>query len=363
MTTKHRAPLILLALTSAWLSACSSRGDTPDASPNNDAAGSSGGTGGSRPTGAGGNSNLAGSGGGGGAGGSRPLADASGDDAQTPRDQSAGEVPSAPDAAADATGPAAPAWPPVPDYGARGPFAITRESNTGPSRVYDVFRPTQLGEGGRKHPIISWANGTLFDIPSYLRLLEHWASHGFVVIAGQTNTTAGGGTHKAGIDWVIGEAARAGSAYFGRIDAAKIGAAGHSQGGGATIAAGANKPGMTGIVATIPLMPLLSFESDKTIVAQKAAPMLNINASTDDRDPSGAVPAQIFAGAQSPLVQAAFLGIHEDAMNAAMLRPTLAWFRLHLMDDQSARPWFFPSGTCGLCQDPAWKEVRHKNTP
>ena len=37
--------------------------------------------------------------------------------------------------------------------------------------------------------IISWANGTLYALDSYQNLLEHWASHGFVVIAGHTNTT------------------------------------------------------------------------------------------------------------------------------------------------------------------------------
>jgi hypothetical protein len=50
-------------------------------------------------------------------------------------------------------------------------------------------------------------------------------------------------------------------------------------------------------------------------------------------------------------------------MSAAMHRPTLAWFRLYLMGDESARALFFPAASCGLCQDPAWKQVRHKNAP
>ena len=287
-------------------------------------------------------------------------------DRSVPADQAAGEASS--DAGAE-TSPAgspdggATTWPAVNDYAARGPFAVTRESNTGPGAGYDIFRPTQLGGDGRRHPIVSWANGTLFDIPDYQKLLEHWASHGFLVICGHTNSTAGGATHKAGIDWLVGENARAASAYFGRVDTTKIGAAGHSQGGGATIAAGSNKPGPTGIVATLPLMPLLSFESDRTVVMRQTAPMLNINASMDNRDPGGAVPNQIFAGAQRELVQASYGGVHEDAMNVAMFRPTLAWFRLHLMADDSARALFYPGTTCGLCQDPAWKQVRHKNTP
>jgi hypothetical protein len=250
-------------------------------------------------------------------------------------------------------------WPAVADYGARGPYTVARDKDTGPGGAYDVFRPTPFAPG-RKHPIISWANGTLFGLTDYQALLEHWASHGFVVIAGHTNSTAGGATHKAGIDWLVAESGRSGGPYFGRLDVEKIGAAGHSQGGGATIAAGSAN---LGLVTTLPLMPLLSFEKDRTILGKQLVPMLNINASMDDRDPSGAVASDIFANARMALVQASFIGVHEDAMSAAMHRPTLAWFRLYLMDDQAARPLFFPPGTCGICKETVWKQVRHKNVP
>jgi hypothetical protein len=267
----------------------------------------------------------------------------------------------------DANGPrdaiVAGTWPAVADYGAAGPFAITRETNTGPGAAYDIFRPTTLGANGLHHPIVSWANGTLFSLDDYAKLLTHWASHGFVVIAGHTNTTAGGGTHKMGIDWLVSENARGGSPYFGVLDTKHVGASGHSQGGGATIAAGANKPGPVGLTTTLPLMPILSYETDKTIVGKQTAPMFNINATMDTRDPTGAVADAIFTGANTELVQAAFIGIHEDAMGPAMLAPTLAWFRFRLMGDTAARAPFYPSGTCGLCQDKAWKVVRYQNAP
>jgi hypothetical protein len=245
----------------------------------------------------------------------------------------------------------------VRDYGAPGPFAVVHETNTGPNGAYDVFRPTALASDKRRHPVISWANGTLFDIPDYQKLLEHWASHGFVVIAAQTNSTAGGGTHKAGIDWLLAENARAGSVYVGTLDR-------REDRRGRPLAGGrrhdrrvaARSLARSPSLRRCRCMPLLSFESDKTIVTRQAAPMLNINASMDDRDPTGAVATQIFTGARHELVQATYLGVHEDAMSAAMLRPTLAWFRLQLMGDENARALFYPSGTCGLCSDAAWKE-------
>lgn len=252
-------------------------------------------------------------------------------------------------------------WPAVSDYAAAGPFATLRQNNTGPAGAYDVFRPMVLGEQGRKHPVISWANGTLYSVDDYSALLLHWASHGFVVIAGHTNTTAGGGTHKAGIDWLVGESKSATSPFFGVLDVAKIGAAGHSQGGGATIAAGANKPGTTGIVVTLPLMPILNFETDKTIVAHQLVPMFNVNATMDKNDPTGAFATQIYDGAVTELVQASFIGVHTDAMNAKMHAPTVAWFRWRLMGDAQARATFYPMSTCGLCKDPDWMLVRYKN--
>jgi hypothetical protein len=277
-------------------------------------------------------------------------------------------LPPPPDAApsADASagdGGVAP-WPAVADYGAPGPFTVARDTNTGPGGAYDVFRPAMLGGANRRNPIVSWANGTLFSLADYQKLLEHWASHGLVVIAGHTNTTAGGGTHKAAIDWLIAENARAGSPYFGLLDTMHVAAAGHSQGGGATIAAGAQKPGPLALTTTLPLMPILSFESDTSIVGKQTAPMFNINATMDTRDPTGAVAMQIYTAAKTELVQAAFIGIHEDAwMSSAMFAPTLAWFRLRLMGDAQARPLFYPAGTCGLCRDPAWKQVRYQNVP
>jgi hypothetical protein len=271
--------------------------------------------------------------------------------------------PPPPDASTPVGDGGAVAWPTVADYGATGPFPIARDVNTGPGGGYDVFRPASLGAEGRRHPIVSWANGTLFSLSDYQKLLEHWASHGFVVIAAHSMSTAGGGTHKAGIDWLIAENARAGSPYFGVLDTAHVAAAGHSQGGGATIAAGAQKPGPLALTTTLPLMPILSFESDTSIVSKQTAPMFNINATMDTRDPTGAVAMQIYANAKTELVQAAFIGVHEDAMGPAMLAPTLAWFRLELMGDGAARALFFPPGTCGLCRDTAWKQVRYQNVP
>ncbi|HVR62684.1 MAG TPA: hypothetical protein VMU50_12345 [Polyangia bacterium] len=256
---------------------------------------------------------------------------------------------------------AASAWPAITDYAAKGPFPTQRDTNVGPNAGYDVFRPMELGAGGRQHPIISWNNGTMYALDQYAPLLDHLASHGFVVVAAHTNTTAGGAVHKAGIDWAVAQNAAAQGIYAGKLDITKIGAAGHSQGGGATLAAAADKPGPTGIIATMPLMPIMSFEKDQTILGKQTAPLLIVSATMDDR--STAVANDTFTAITTEYINAQFKGVHADAMNAAMHAPALAWFRFLLMGDQTAKAFFYPAMTCGLCKDPGWMMVRYKNTP
>jgi dienelactone hydrolase len=217
----------------------------------------------------------------------------------------------------------------------------------------------RLGEQGRKHPVVSWNNGTLYQIDRYQHLLDHWASHGFVVMGGHTNSTRGGAVHEAAIDWLVAENARAGSAYFGMLDLTKIGASGHSQGGGATITAGANVPSSSGIVTTMPLMPISSFE--RPHLAQHAASMLVVSATDDER--ANRVADQALTDVTTELVDAQFVGVHEDAMNPGLQGATVAWLRYQLMGDLSAKAQFYPAGTCGLCGDSAWARLRRGNAP
>jgi hypothetical protein len=263
---------------------------------------------------------------------------------------------SLPDAASAQT---AAAWPSVTDFVAPGPFAITHETNVGPNAGYDIVRPAQLGAEGRKHPIISWNNGTLYPIADYQPLLDHWASHGFVVIGAHTNSTRGGAVHKAAIDWIVAEATRNGSAYNNMLDITKIGAAGHSQGAGATITAGANIPGPMPIVTSIAMMPISAFE--RPHLAQHRASMLLVSATDDER--ANTVADQAMTDVTTEFVDAQFIGVHADAMHPGMHGPTAAWFRYQLMGDAAARAQFYPPATCGLCRDEAWERLRYENSP
>ena len=71
----------------------------------------------------------------------------------------------------------------------------------------DVFRPAAF-DPGRKLPFISWAIGSLFGLTDFQKLLELWASHGFVVFtleanAGTDSPEARGDQLLAALDYLV----------------------------------------------------------------------------------------------------------------------------------------------------------------
>src|SRR5260370_38072793 len=107
-------------------------------------------------------------------------------------------------------------------------------------------------------------------------------------------------------------------------------------------------------------MQMLSFEADKTIVMRQTAAMFNINATMDTRDPTGAVANQIYDSSNRQLVQAAVIGIHEDAMSTTMHAPTLPWCRFRRMVDDSAKAMFCHEETRRIATNTAAKQCRRK---
>jgi len=125
------------------------------------------------------------------------------------------------------------------------------ENNVGPDGGYTMFRPSDLTQGGLCHPLITWGNGHGTTPSLYARLLNHLASHGFVVIASNSSTVSMGDPPPmiAGVDWVLEQNADPISELYQRIDTTHIGATGHSEGAFATVTA-AGDPRIT-VVAPI----------------------------------------------------------------------------------------------------------------
>jgi hypothetical protein len=141
--------------------------------------------------------------------------------------------------------PAAGRLPPVDNVDGPGPFETSIVMNIPPDDGW-VVHPTDLGADGLLHPIFLWGPGGGAAPSNYEDyLLRPIASHGFVVFSAVS--TGNGQEMIAGLDWLVAENERSDSPFYQKLDTAKVGAGGHSQGSVTTFAAAPDKRILTTI--------------------------------------------------------------------------------------------------------------------
>lgn len=231
-----------------------------------------------------------------------------------------------------------------------GPFAVTKE-RAGLSHT--ILRPTELGsQDCAKHPVIIWGNGSFVTPVIYDGLLKHLASHGFVVVAANTTQAGTGNAMLDGLDVLKKADADPRSPYYGKVDLDKVGASGHSQGGGGAINAGADprvdvtvpvEPGPQGRIGDLKgPMFILGGERDLVVI-----PELLVIPRYNSADHVPAVYGEL-AGASH---------VTPAGDGGGFRGPITAWFRYFLMGDQQARAEFF-GADCGACSSPVWSDFR-----
>jgi hypothetical protein len=225
-----------------------------------------------------------------------------------------------------------------------------------------IHHPATLGEGGVKHPVILWANGTGGPTFVYSAAFDYWASHGFIVAAGNSSNGQGSGAEMLGcLGYVLQQNTTAGSLYEGKV-CDRAGASGHSQGGGGAIMAGRDPR----VTVTAPLMPYIQqgFGGfDQASIPQQNGAMLLLSGTAD----TIAVPATnqqpVFDQTNVPVFWANLVGGDHVAVSLNGLltyrEAMLAWYRLELMGDESFRTMFY-GPTCEICSDAAWQVQRKR---
>jgi len=262
-------------------------------------------------------------------------------------------------------------WPTA-DPAKKGPFEVAADKDVGPlagtaddpiygkQMRFNVYRPKNLKTSGYLHPILMWANGYK-DNPEpngpcildrnqnwcgqYLPILEHLASHGFVVVASlSTATGAEPYPTLTGMDWIIEQNEDAGSPYYHCLDTSRIGQFGHSYGGMSTCMTAADpryKALMT-ICGTRALKgvhtPMLFYCGGKDDVV-KCDGVKEVFLTVKDQ------PAFFISEFQSDHGWWVYQG-----PNGVSLSSAAAWFRVHLMGDTANRKYFYGSN-CTFCTD------------
>ena len=133
-------------------------------------------------------------------------------------------------------------------YAAAGPWATTviatGEACDREGHVCDIWYPTQLGSNplrgqasGFRHPIIVFANGTAEEVPAgkNAAFLRHLASWGFVVIRSRDGWSGNGDTVVDATNHLLTLGNEPDSPFFDKLDPARIGLTGHSQGAGTVV--------------------------------------------------------------------------------------------------------------------------------
>ncbi len=246
------------------------------------------------------------------------------------------------------------------DYFSAGPYTPVEEVINGPP-MCTIFRPSVLGEGGRKHPVILWANGIRLNPTFYRGLLMHFASHGFVVAAADTSRvgTAGNGQNVLACLQYVESQNAPGGAYANKLNIYRVGVAGHSAGGAGVIMAGRDPR----ITATAPVQPFVGLVHgyDPASPGQQNGPMFLSSGELDAEIPVSH-PQSVYTNANVPIFWGDRIGSgHNDPLFDApqYRRPLTAWFRFNLMLDATAGTLFY-GASCQLCVSPAWV-VQRKN--
>lgn len=257
---------------------------------------------------------------------------------------------------------------------AAGPFEVAADKNVGPLAGYtpdpiygdqqqrfNIYRPKNLANSGYCHPILVWANGHT-DNPEpnppqcvvgdgkwcgqYLPMMNHLASHGFVVIASLSTTTSKGDPLPtiAGLDWLLKQSEDATSPYYHRLDTANIGQLGHSEGAMSTC-----------MVASEPRYKALAALCGTRTLTGVHTPMLFFCGGKDTTVKCDGVRDVFLTVKDQPAFFIDELNSDHGSWvyqgpNGVSLSLAAAWFRVHLMGDTANRKYFY-GPSCTFCTD------------
>ena len=265
---------------------------------------------------------------------------------------------------------------PTANPAATGPFEVAADKNVGPlagvipdpiygnqQQRFNVYRPKNLATSGYLHPILIWANGYT-DNPEqnpplcvtnaatgkwcgqYLPMMNHLASHGFVVVASLSTATGSGDPLPTivGMEWIIKQNDSVGSPYYHHLDTSKIGQLGHSFGGMSTCKSAAD-----------PRYKALATICGTTALTGLHTPIMFFCGGKDNTVKCDGVRTVFLTVTNQPAFFIDELNSDHGSWvyqgpSGVSLSAAAAWFRVYLMNDTANRKYFYGSN-CTFCTD------------
>ncbi|HEY8544115.1 MAG TPA: alpha/beta hydrolase [Acidimicrobiales bacterium] len=195
-----------------------------------------------------------------------------------------------------------------------------------------VYYPTDTSQGTFGGVVI--APGFTASSTTYASLARRVASHGFVVLAIDVNSTftdlpdSRGQQMLRALDWLTSSSS---STVRSRLDSSRLAVAGHSMGGGGTLRAAADRPSLK---AAVPLQP---WHTDKTW-PEIRVPTMIIGGQSDTIAAVGSH-AEPFYNSMSNAPEKAYVELRSEGHMAAATNPDdqaramISWLKRYVDND------------------------------
>ncbi|NRH35168.1 alpha/beta hydrolase [Rhodococcus sp. MS13] len=237
-------------------------------------------------------------------------------------------------------------------YAAQGAHEVAANSVPG----YQLFYPADLSADGKRHPVITFGNGSYATFEEYEALLRHFASWGFVVVVADSSVTGDGTEILGAAQYLVDQNTNAESIFHQRIDTDNIASVGHSQGAGGAINAATQSANLITATAVLDLPDpwWASRPVDVIDVAKLTGPTFFMTGA-DDPVSTADPQAEYFDKTAAPAVRGRLLGVgHNWAADGEGFRGYLtAWLRFALSGDQTAGRAFV-GDSAEILTDPHW---------
>ncbi|MGM9645052.1 MAG: alpha/beta hydrolase [Eubacteriales bacterium] len=125
-------------------------------------------------------------------------------------------------------------------YTNKGTYEVSYvEYDAGSEKIgqFKIWYPTKMTSSDTTYPLVVMANGTGVPASKYEPIFDHLASWGFIVIGNEDGESWNGLSSAESLDFMLDSNKDTSSIFYGKIDTANIGIAGHSQGGIGAISA------------------------------------------------------------------------------------------------------------------------------
>lgn len=215
-----------------------------------------------------------------------------------------------------------------------------------------IWFPHDLFSSAKKWPLVVMANGTGVFSYRYIPIFKHLASWGFVVVGNDDGSSWYGKSTSQTLDYMLSQNRTAESLFFRKIDTRKIGLAGHSQGGMATLYAATQFPNSKYYKAICSMSVCLPNH-----VESVRCPIFFIGGSKGmDAD----MPRGLSDCFNSVRGQHAVMGMLKDTEHGDVLPRgdayMTAWMLYHLQHNKEAR-MCFKGDAAEILHNPAWQHV------